>query len=200
MTGLIRGICQLTAVLLLGFGLVSSDEQEALQQSDVVFEGLNAEYCSCEPLRFTVRNISTRKIYVEVYAEEFRSGEWGYVGYTFDLTDPRSLYIKRVGLGPNTMEPGTSTSVKYDRCLRPNFVKETNKTYSQAIKKRDTEQASPTLQRLRADVYYFEGGAEDKLQGDRYRLQVRHEWSKTFERVPERRPESSTKSTKSSRS
>jgi hypothetical protein len=66
------------AVLLLGFGLVSTDRQEALQQSDVVFEGLNAEYGSCDPLRFTaVRNISQTKIYVEVYAEESKSGEWG---------------------------------------------------------------------------------------------------------------------------
>jgi hypothetical protein len=200
MKGLIRAICQLTAVLLLGFGLVSTDGQEALQQSDVVFEGLNAEYGSCDPLRFTVRNISQTKIYVEVYAEESKSGEWGDADFPFDLTDPRSLYIKRVGLGPNTMGPGTATSATYDRCLKPNFVKGTDKAYSQSIKKRDAGNTSSVLQRLRADVYYFDGGAEDKLQVDRYHLQVRHKWSKTFERVPEKRPAPSTKSTKSSRS
>jgi len=190
------GISRLAALLLLSFHGIEA--QQPSLQTDVVFEGLNAEYGSCDSVRFTVRNVSQTKIYVEVYAEEFNSGEWGYVDFPFDLTDPKSLYIKRVGLGPNTMEPGTSTSVKYERCFKPNFVKETDKAYSQAIKKRDMEQVSSILQRLRADVYHFNGAAQDKLQGDRYRLQVRHEWSKTFERVPDKRLESSPKSAKSS--
>src|SRR5262245_2729208 len=102
-TGLGWEMSRLVALLLLSFHTVWVEAQQPSQQTDVVFEGLNAEYGSCDSVRFTIRNISQTKIYVEVYAEESNSGAWGYADFAFDLTDPRSLYIKRVGLGPNTM-------------------------------------------------------------------------------------------------
>jgi len=45
------------------------------QQANVTFEGLGTEYASCEVVQFTVRNNERTKFYVQVYAEQFGSGD-----------------------------------------------------------------------------------------------------------------------------
>jgi hypothetical protein len=122
---------------------------------------------------------------VEVYAEQFKSNTWTYVDYTYDLKDPRSLYVKRVIVNPDMMRTGASVDVKYDRCLRPNFVKETKSAFINAIKKRDKEECAPVLQRLRVDVYILDQEGHVK--------RVQQVWSKTFKRVIEMQPDPSPK-------
>lgn len=156
---------------------ISGPMGPADQQANVTFEGLKSEYASCEVVQFTVRNNERTKLYVQVYAEQFESGDWKYVDFTYDLTDPRSLYIKRVGLGRNLMQPNGTTRVNYDRCLKPNFVKETDTAYAREIRNKDRQEASLVLQRLRADVY----GLDPEQQG-----KVRQVWSSDFRRLPEK--------------
>jgi hypothetical protein len=124
---------------------LSSKSQENLQQPKVEIEGLRHEYPSCGLVEFSVRNTSPQKIHVEVYAEEFKSNEWTYVDYTYDLTDPRSLYIKRAMVNPDMMQTDYSLNVKYDRCLKPNFVKETKSAFATAINEKDKKSTSPVL-------------------------------------------------------
>jgi hypothetical protein len=150
----------------------------------IEIEGLDHEYPSCALVQFSVRNTSQREVYVEVYGEEFKANAWTDVDFPYDLRDPRSLYVKRVIVNPNMMRTGASVDVNYDRCLRPSFVKETKSAFINAIKKKDKEAASPVLQRLRVDVYMLDQGHVKRVQ------QV---WSKTFKRVPEKQPDSSSK-------
>ncbi len=167
----------------------STKAQENLRQPSVEIAGLNHEYVSCALVHFSVRNTSQQEVYVEVYAEQFKANAWTYVDYTYDLTDPRSLYVKRVIVNPRMLRTGASVDVKYDRCLRPNFVKETKSAFTSAIKKRDKEARSPVLQRLRVDIYVLDQGHVKKVQ------QV---WSETFKRVPEKQPDPSPKNGNSS--
>lgn len=117
---------------------------------------------------------------MEVYAEEFKSNEWTYADYPYDLTDPRSLYIKRVMVNAEMMTTGSSLNVKYDRCQKPNFVKESKGAFAHAIKEKDKAATSPVLQRLRVDVYILDQGHLRRIQQAR---------SQVFERVPEKQPE-----------
>lgn len=172
-------ISLLLASQILALGL-SSKSQENLQQSSVGIAGLRHEYPSCGLVEFSVRNTSPQKVHVEVYGEEFKSNEWTYVDYPYDLTDPRSLYIKRVMVDPDMMETGSSLSVKYDRCLKPSFVKETKGAFAHAIKEKDKKATSPVLQRLRVDVYILD---------QRHLKKIQQVTSQVFERVPEKQPE-----------
>jgi len=170
-------------------GVSSPEAQENSPQSRVVIEGLNHEYSSCALVQFSVRNLSQPEVYVEVYAEEFKSNAWSDVDYPYDLRDPRSLYIKRVMLNPEMMRTGVSVDVKYDRCLRPNFVKQTNGAFADAIKQKDKQVGSPVLQRVRVDVYILDQG---------HLKRMRQYWSQPFRRVPESQPKQTPKPSNSS--
>jgi hypothetical protein len=74
--------------------------------------------------------------------------------------------------------------LKYDRCLKPGFVKETKNAFTDAIKKKDNEATSPVLQRVRVDVYILDQGHVKRVQ---------QTWSKTVERVPEKQTDESLK-------
>jgi hypothetical protein len=154
--------------------MLSTKAQESSQQPSVEIEGMKDEYASCALVQFSVRNTSQQELYFEVYAEQFKSNAWTYVDYTYDLRDPGSLYVKRVMVNPDMTRTGASVKVKYDRCLRPTFVKETKSAFINAIKKKDAEAASPILQRVRVDVYILDQGHVKRVQ------QV---WSKSFKRV-----------------
>jgi hypothetical protein len=162
----------------------SSKAQENSEQNDVEIEGLNKEYPSCALVQFSVRNTSQLKVYVEVYAEEFKSSAWTYADFPYDLLDPGSLYRKPVIVNPDMMRTGRRVNVTYDRCLKPRFVKETNGAFVNAIKKKDKEAASPVLQRVRVDVYILEQGHVKRVQ------QVK---SQAFRRVSETQPDQSSK-------
>jgi len=156
---------------------VMTQPQENTEQPSVEIVGLKHEYASCAVIQFSVRNTSQREIYVEVYAEEFKSNAWTYVDYPYDLKDPRSLYVKRVVVNPDMMHTNTSVDIEYDRCLKPTFVKETNSAFITAIKKKDEAAASHVLQRLRVDVYNLDQG---------HIRRVEQVWSNSFQRVPEK--------------
>ncbi len=143
-SGSFRILWLLAAPVLLASVEFSTKAEENLPQPSVEIAGLNHEYASCALVQFSVRNRSQQEVYVEVYAEQFKSNAWTYVDYTYDLTDPRSLYVKRVIVNPHMMRTDASVDVKYDRCLRPNFVKETKSAFISAIKKKDKKQARPS--------------------------------------------------------
>jgi hypothetical protein len=83
-------------------------------------------------------------------------------------------------VNPDMMQTDYSLNVKYDRCLKPNFVKETKSAFATAIKEKDKKSTSPVLQRLRVDVYALDQGRLKRIQ---------QAWSQVFERVTETRPE-----------
>jgi hypothetical protein len=173
----LRILWLLAATQLAALGIPSTKAQESSQQPSVEIEGLNDRYSSCALVEFSVRNTSRQQLHLEVYAEEIKSNAWTYVDYPYDLTDPISLYVKRVMVNPNMTRAGSSVDVKYDRCLRPTFVKERKSAFVNAIKKKDEEAASPILQRVGVDVYVFDQG---------HIKSARHVWSKSFKRITEK--------------
>jgi len=174
---LVRRLQSWAASLFLVPLALSGKAQENTKQLEVVIDGLSSKYSSCALVQFSVRNISQKEIYVEVYGEELKTNVWEYVDYPYNLRDPGSLYVKRVIVNPDMTQMGASVDVKYDRCLKPSFVKGTKSAFTNAIKKKDKEAASPILQRFRVDVYILEQGNVKRTQ------QV---WSDSFERVPEK--------------
>jgi hypothetical protein len=122
----------------------------------VEIDGLKSAYSSCRYVHFSVKNISDQPVYVEVYAERFESGSWKYEDYPYDIKDPKSRYVKRLLVNPEMLEPGSSMPLTYDRCVRPTFVKESNKKYRKAIVERDSKTATPSLQRFKVQVYVLE--------------------------------------------
>jgi hypothetical protein len=124
----------------------------------VEIEGLKSEYPSCGHVSFSVKNTSQQDVYVEIYAERFESGSWNYEDYPYDLKDPKSRYVKRVLVNPETLKPGSSLPLNYERCLRPTFVKESDKQYRKAIIERDSKVSPSALQRFRVQVYVLEQG------------------------------------------
>ena len=130
----------------------------------VKIDGLGFTYTSCELVKFSVKNVSQQEVYLEVYAEKFESGAWENVDYPYDIKDPKSLYVKRVLVNPDMLKPGTSLPLSYDRCLRPTFVKQGEKSYRRAIIKKDAKSDSPILQRLRVEVYVRDQGHVKSVQ------------------------------------
>ena len=177
MIGSCRFAWLLTATCFFALPVQSASAQGDPGRPEVEIEGLNHEYSSCAVVHFSVRNTSQHPIYVEVYAEELKSDGWTYADYPYDLRDPRSLYEKRVMVNPDMTEPGTRVGITYDRCLRPRFVKQTNKAFVGAIEKKDRKAPMPVQQRLRVDVYVLDKG-QIKIE--------RRDRSQPFIRVPEK--------------
>ena len=165
-------------------GILTTEAQENAPQPRVEIEGLNREYPSCALVQFSVRNLSQPEVYVEVYAEEFKSNAWTDIDYPYDLRYPRSRSIKRAMRSPEMTPTGASVNVKYDRCVRPNFVKQLNSTFADAIKQKDKEAYSPVLQRVRVDVYILDQGHLKRVQ---------QYWSQPFRRVPDSQPNQTPK-------
>ncbi len=135
------------------FGAQTSPTTELVE-----IDGLKSGYTSCTYVSFSVKNISQQEVYVEVYAERFESGSWDYEDYPYDLKDPKSRYVKRVLINPDMLKPGTSLPITYNRCLRPTFIKESDKQYRKAIIEKDTKSATPALHRFRVQVYVLDQG------------------------------------------
>jgi hypothetical protein len=146
-TGCLACVYLLTQIVTL-FGA-----QDSPKTNLVEVDGLGPTYTSCAYVAFSVKNISQRDVYVEVYAERSESGSWKYEDYPYDLKDPKSRYVKRVLTNPDMLKPGSSLPLTFDRCARPTFVKETDKQYRKAIIERDSKSGVPTLQRFRIQVY-----------------------------------------------
>lgn len=142
--------------LLLFFG---QPEPQALASTEfVAIEGLKPEYTSCDYVSLSIKNISERDVYVEIYAERFESGSWDYEDYPYDIKDPKSRYVKRVLVHPEILKPGASLPLKYDRCQRPTFVKESDKQYRKTLIERDARSTPSSLQRFRVQVYVLDQG------------------------------------------
>src|SRR6266849_4701520 len=136
-------------ICLLLFDATSARAQDSANPTLVEIDALGPTYASCELVNFSVKNVSQQELYVEVYAEKFESGSWENVDYPYDIKDPKSLYVKRVLVNPDMLKPQTSLPLTYNRCLKPTFVKESDKTFRRAIIKKDAKSAAPTLQRIR---------------------------------------------------
>lgn len=132
---------------------------QALPSTDLIaIEGLRPEYTSCGYINLAIKNISESDVYVEIYAEKFESGSWNYENYPYDIKDPKSRYVKRVLVHPETLKPGASLPLTYDRCQRPAFVKETDKQYRKTIIERDAKSTPSSLHRFRIQVYFLDQG------------------------------------------
>lgn len=167
-------ICLSMSVCLLFIIASSSWAQNPPEVKLVKIEGLKAEYYSCTPVAFGVTNTSTQEAYIEIYAEILESGSWRDVDYPYDLKDPQSLYFKRVLVNPSMLKPGDSIRLTYDRCTKPDFVKETKRAFRGEIIKKDSKTGDSVNQRLRVDVYF-------RVRGQLKR--VGQVWSQPFTRV-----------------
>ena len=135
--------------------LIVTTAQNPENPEPVEVNGLGPTYTSCELVRFAIKNISQKELYVEVYAEQFESGSWNYADHPYDIRDPRSLYImKRVNTNPKMLKPGAFESLTWDRCLRPKWAtSEGDSSFKRSIIEKDSKSDSPILQRLRVDTY-----------------------------------------------
>jgi hypothetical protein len=130
----------------------------------VEIDGLEPTYTSCALAKFSVKNTSGQELYLEVYAEKFESGSWNDVDYTYDIKDPKSRYIKRIIINPDMLKPGASLPLTYDRCLRPTYLKESDKQYRKVIIEKDSESSTPVLERFRVQVYVLDQGHVKSVQ------------------------------------
>ena len=166
-------------ICLLAPSMIVTSAQDPPNAGLVEVSGLSPTYTSCELVRFTVKNISKREFYVEVYAEKFASGSWDDVDFPYDIRDPRSLYImKRTNTVLDKMKPGVSQSLTWDRCVRPTWAtweKKSEKAFRRSIVERDSKSDAPILQRLRVDIYTGPGATVKSLQ---------RVYSKPFRRTP----------------
>jgi len=88
--------------LFTGAEFDAYESQDRSNAGLVEVSGLKPPYTSCELVSFAVKNISQQELYLEVYAENFESGSWTEGASSYDIRDPRSLYImKRVNIHPD---------------------------------------------------------------------------------------------------
>src|SRR6266404_335349 len=164
----------LFGVLACGPNFVPRESQESAPPSLVEIEGLKSEYSSCARVNLAIRNVSKQGVYVDVYVERFASGSWNDDTYPYAINDPASLYSKVVKI--DLIKGGGTLSLSYDRCLKPRFVKEDEKTFKRAIEDGDEragKTGAPTLQRIRVEVH------------DEARTKVSQRvWSQSFPRRP----------------
>jgi hypothetical protein len=138
--------------------LVGLHGQSAVTSDLVRFGGLGLEYASCADVKFSIKNISSELIYIEVYAEKHQSESWTDEDYAYDLTrEVSKRYEKLVLKNPATLKPNDSQQVVYNRCEKPNFVKQSAKQYEDAIIQKDSKSA-PSEQRFRVQIYRVKRG------------------------------------------
>jgi len=176
--GLIMILCA-GCLCLLAPDMMLTRPQDSSNARRVEVNGLKPSYTSCELVTFSIKNISQQDLYLEVYAEKFESGSWTEEAYSYDIRDPRSLYImKRLNIHPDMLKPGASQSLTWDRFLRPTWAtweKKGDKAFRRSIIERDSKSASPILQRLRVDTYVGPELTEKSL---------RRVYSEPFKRIP----------------
>jgi hypothetical protein len=156
-------IC-IECIYLLTPAAMLTEAQNSSSPGLAEIDGLKPVYTSCALVSFSVKNVSQQEVYVEVYAEKFESGSWNDVDYPYDIKDPKSRYVKRILINPDMLKPGASLPLTYDRCLRPTFVKEDDKQFRKAFIEKDSKPDSPTLQRIRVQVYVTDQGHVKAVQ------------------------------------
>jgi len=153
---LVKTACLACVCLLIQ--IVSLLKAQTATAELVKIEGLKPAYTSCAQVNFSVKNTSQQDVYLEIYAERFESGSWDYEDYPYDLKDPKSRYVKRVLGNPDVFKPGSSLPLTYNRCLRPTFVRKSDKQYRKAIIQKDSKSTPSCLQRFRVQVYVLDQG------------------------------------------
>ena len=143
--------------------------QENPQTRFVEFDGLKPSYASCARVNFSIRNVFKGDVYVEAFVENFRSGSWADDTFPYAINDPASLYRKTVRA--DAIKPAALLNLSYNRCLKPRFVKEDDKTFKRKIAETDVKVAGGTLQRIRVEVRIT--GQENPVQKT---------WSEPFKR------------------
>ncbi len=153
-----RTACFACVCLVMFFGRLGAQAPPPIELVEIA--GLKSTYASCAHVSFSLKNISQEDLYVEVYAERLESDSWDYEDHPYDLKDPKSRnrLVKRVLINPDMLKPGSSLPITYDRCLRPTFIKESDKQYRKAIIEKDTKSATPAPHRFRVRVYVLDQG------------------------------------------
>lgn len=155
---MIKAVVILACIILLTHGGELARSQTSASAALVDITDLKPEYPSCGQVRFSIKNMSHRDLYVEVYAERLEAGTWNYEDYPYDIKDPKSRYIKRVLVNPEPLKPGASLHITYDRCQRPTFVKQSDEQYQKGIIEKDLKSAPSSLQRFRVPIYFLDQG------------------------------------------
>jgi hypothetical protein len=139
------------------------------QPSVIAIEGLDTTYTSCSIVKFVVRNVSSRSVYVNIYAENGEAGAWTHVPCQYDLNDPRSRTAK-LGLSRrNLIRAGAAKAIAYDRCrdhahcMVPKLGRYDGPLSGALLQQEDTRATSPVIQRIRVDAYWRERAEPDEV-------------------------------------
>jgi len=161
------------AALLINLTPISSFSQSDVQPPLVEISGVKSNYRSCEPVKFSIRNVSKTPFYAEIYIENFKSGSWGTDDFPYNVHNPASLYEKLL-TDSDKLSPSRSWALSYERCAKPRFVKQSAATFHRKIEEKDSQATQPLSQRIRVEIY--------ALKENRIEL-LRKEWSTPFSRV-----------------
>lgn len=171
----------LTGLLLLTAASTARDPRQAPQPAVVTIDGLASTYGSCSIVKFSVRNVSSRSVYVNVYVEDREAGAWMQVPCEYDLNDPRSRTAKLAFSERNVIRAGASMAIAYDRCtdyaycMRPKYGTYDRPLAGAMLQEQDARLKSPVTQRIRVDAYWREGAQPAAVV-----------YSQPFSRVPPR--------------
>jgi len=139
------------------------DPRQASQPSVVSIAGLTSTYGSCSIVKFSVRNVSSRSVYVNVYVENREADAWMQVPCDYDLNDPRSRTAKLAFSERNVIRAGASMAIAYDRCtdyaycMRPKYGTFDPPLAGAMLQEQDARLKWPVTQRIRVNAYWHEG-------------------------------------------
>ena len=171
----------LTGLLLLNAAAAAPETRQTPQSAVVKIVGLTSTYRSCNIVRFSVRNVSSRSVYVNVYVESREAGTWTQVPCEYDLNDPRSRTAKLDFSERNVIRAGASLAIAYDRCadyahcMRPTYGTYDPLLAAAMLQSQDAQSKGPVTQRIRVDAYWRDGAQPAAVV-----------FSETFTRVPGR--------------
>lgn len=164
-----RHALSLAGLLLLTAASTADDTRQVRQTAVVTTDGLNSSYGSCSIVRFSVRNVSSRSVYVNVYVENREAGTWMQVACNYDLNDPRSRTAKLSLSKRNLIRAGASKAIAYDRCtdyaycMRPKYGTYDAPLARAALQHEDARATTPVMQRIRVDAYWQERAQPDAV-------------------------------------
>jgi len=168
----------LVYVLFFILGLTACFSQPNPGTPFVEIDGMKSSYRSCEPVEFSIRNVSENAFFAEIYVENLNSGSWTNDVFPYNLHNPASLYEKPVLTDSDKLAPGQSWVLSYKRCARPRFVKQSTTTFRRSIEEKDNKASHPLSQRIRVEIYRVREGRIELMK---------KEWSRPFSRFVSKR-------------
>jgi len=165
----LRGSAICLAGLVLAAPAPARDPHQAAPAALVTIHGLDSAYDSCSIVKFSVRNATSRSVYVNVYVDDREADAWAQVPCNYDLTDPRSRTAKLSLSRRNLIGARASKTIAYDRCidyaycLRPKYGTFDPPLARAVLQQQDARATTPVTQRVRVEAYGREQAHPDTV-------------------------------------